>query len=155
VELVMRATVVILATLLAGCASFFLKGATLHAGAPPAYVARFAIPTCTTVATSAQMAGPPGQTYYLVDEPRGLMLYELDLGGSGAAIYNGWSDETAIHFFAWVRSGPGWLYTFPRDRKQLPTRSSYVAGGYTTHEDAKQVVHPAGQPTAICPMVPQ
>lgn len=154
----MRVLTVLLAltaVLAAGCASFFLKGATPHAGAPATYVARFAIPACAAAGTNAPLPGAAGQTYYLVAEPRGLVLYELDLGASGTAIHNGWADATAIHFFTWVRGSHGWLYTFPRDRTRSPTRAVYAAGTYSTQEDAQDVVHPTGQPSALCTMVPR
>jgi hypothetical protein len=150
-----RIAVAIVSTLATGCTSFFLRGATPHAGAPAAHIARFAIPACTATGTNASVPGAVGQTYYLVEEKRGLVLYELDLGSSGAAIHNGWADANAIYFFTWVRGSHGWLFTFPRDRKQLPTRAVYAAGTYSTQEDAEDVMHPAGQPSAICTLVPR
>ena len=151
------ATVVVLAVLCAcgaGCANWFLNGATMHsAGVPQNATARFTVPSCT-MSNGTPIAGPAGQSYYLAQEARGPVLYELDANGSGAAITNHWSDERGVHFFTWVSGNAGWVFTFPHSRDQLPTRWVFEAGTYGTTVMPNGATSPTGQPTASCQMVP-
>lgn len=142
-----------LAVACSGCASWFLNGAEEHVGVPPQYVARFTVPSCTLV-TGGSMPGAAGQWYYLAQDERGMVLYELDAAGEGAAIRNHWSDQRADHFFVWVSGSHGWVFSFPSDRATLPVRYVFPAGSYTTSEGPDGVTMPVGQPQAMCQLVP-
>ena len=136
-----------------GCVSWFLNGAQEHVGAPTEYVARFTVPRCTMI-DGTEAPGAAGQWYFLAQDARGLVLYELDSHGEGSAIRNWWSDEHGQHFFVWVSGSHGWVFSFPSDRSQLPTRMVFPAGSYTTSTNDDGVTIPFGQPQATCPMVP-
>ena len=124
-------TVAVLAMVVTGCASWFLNGAEEHSGAPAQYVARFTVPSCT-MSDGSQGPGTAGQWYFLAQDERGPVLYELDAQGEGSVIRNWWSDEHGQNFFVWVRGSHGWVFSFPNDRSQLPTRYVFFAGTYTT-----------------------
>ena len=137
-----------------GCVSWFLNGAEEHTGAPAQFVARFTVPQCA-MADGSSGPGAAGQWYFLAQDERGLVLYELDGSGEGSAIRNWWADGRGQHFFVWVSGSHGWVFTFPADRSQLPQRLVFPAGTYTTSTNENGVTIPHGQPMASCPMVPQ
>jgi hypothetical protein len=148
-------TVAGLAVPAAGCASWFMNGGTLHKGGPPpTATARFSVPSCRMLSDGSEMAGPQGQYYYLSQEARGPVLYELDGRGEGAAITNYWSDERGMHFFAWVSRSHGWVYTFPPTREELPTRWVFLGGSYQVVQGPNGANMPQGQPAASCTMSP-
>lgn len=136
-----------------GCAAWFLNGAEEHVGAPQQYVARFTAPQCT-LANGSTMAGAAGQWYFLAQDERGPVLYELDQNGEGAAIRNWWLDDRGTHFFVWVSGSHGWAFTFPADRSQMPTRFVFPAGSYQMSTNANGVTIPLGQPQAMCTLIP-
>ena len=135
-----------------GCASWFLNGAQMHEGVPRQPIARFTIPSCT-MANGAPSPGPPGQWYYLVQERRGLVAYEIDASGAGAQITNHWADERGDYFFVWVAGSHGWVYSFPRDRTQLPQRIVYAAGTYQLQQIGGATA-PVGTAAGTCTLVP-
>jgi hypothetical protein len=137
----------------AGCASWFLNGAVEHRGAPEQYVARFTIPECT-LSDGTKGPGVPDAWYFLAQDARGPVLYELDSEGEGSEIRNWWSDARGQHFFVWVARSHGWVFSFPSDRSQLPVRFVFLAGTYTTKTNENGMTIPLGQPQATCTLVP-
>lgn len=129
----------------------FLNGGETHSGAPAKYTAAFVATGCTVNATGEDMAGPPGR-YYLAEENGSPVLYEVEPSGEGAIIRNGWLDGGGTHFFVWVTSGPGYLFSFPRDSAAPPVRHVYAAGAFQVVKDEHGRVRPKGSPGADCPM---
>lgn len=138
-----------------GCASWFLNGAKMHEGGPPANAtARFQVNECRMIGDGSPIPPPQGQSYFLAQNPQGPVLYEIDQRGEGAAIYNYWQDERGVHFFVWVGNSHGWVYTFPHTRQETPTRWVFPAGTYTVTTAPNGAKMLEGQPQAACRMVP-
>lgn len=136
--------------LFVSCVSYFLKGAKLYAGGPPAgAIASFTAKTCTATGTHESMAGPTG-TYYLANTAQGPALYEIDETGEGSAITNYWRDAKGHHFAAYVPGHQAWEYVLPDDRSKPGVRKvflqysiQHVPGGFRI----------LGEPAATCPLL--
>jgi hypothetical protein len=143
---------IVLAASLAGCASWFLRGAEMANGAPAASTAVYTAPACALA--NGQIVAGPAVTYYLTQEAEGAILYEIETNGRGARITNRWSDETGTYFFVWVGNGPGWQYFFPVDPTLPRIRLAFDAGTYSG-DHSTGVTRPVGTPSATCVLEPR
>ena len=134
----------------AGCASWYLRGAEMADRAPANATATFTVPACANAA--GQVLQAPSTTYYLADEGRGPVLYEMEANGSGARITNTWTDAQGRHFFVWVGNGAGWQYYFPNDTTQTPIRFVFDPGTYSGDRSTPGISRPVGTPSATCVM---
>ncbi len=113
----------VVVTVIAGCASMFMKGGSL---APAGYQ-----PPKVLVTYQAEGAVPPGVTYLLVQTEKGEAIFERSPDGSGALFETKWTDEKGDHFAGWVATSHAYEYVVPKDRRQAAKRFVYPAGYYT------------------------
>jgi hypothetical protein len=133
----------------AACAaSWFVNGGKLvDKSYAPTVKSSYMVTTCM-MSGGAEVNGPAGVVFQLVQEGAEVGIFERAADGSGAVITNRWSDEKADHYFGWVQS-QGWEYVIPKDPAVEPTRLVYV--GLQT-EDMGPFTKPTSPASATCPM---
>ena len=138
-----------------GCASAFMAGSQPHSGIPGSPIAAYKIQTCKHVSDGSSIDGPRDTMYYLARTDTGLVLYELDSKGNGAAITNYWKDENGMNFLTYVKTSHGWQYVIPEDKTKPAVRQCFVRGTFRVQDVDGVMKVTSGSPTYNCEMMPQ
>jgi hypothetical protein len=134
----------------AGCASMFLHGGHFADGTEKnRVIVKYGVESCVDLSDNSPLQGPTTE-YWLLTEPNGRSLAEMDQKGEGTVITNAWADGDGDHFFAWVQA-TGWEYVVPRDKSQPASRLAYVN---VKKAKTGNVTKPAGAPSAKCVLRP-
>lgn len=113
---------ILIALLILGCASMFMKGGTL---VPKDYKIQKII-----VSYRAEGIVPTGVKYFLIETEKGLAIFEQSGDGSGALFETHWIDDQGDHFAGWIATSHGYEFVIPSDRTKEGKKFVYPVKTY-------------------------